>query len=46
ALAQLELRPGRTMARLPTPGAWYTAANFPELATVAQGRDSEVNSVP
>lgn len=46
ALAQLELWPGRTMERLPTPGSWYTVANFPALATVAQGRDSEVNSVP
>ena len=40
SLAQLQLRPGSNMARLPLPQSWYSDANFPALATLAGARDN------
>lgn len=39
-LAQLQLRPGSHMARLPLPQSWYSEANFPALATLAGDSDN------
>lgn len=39
-LAQLQLRPGSHMARLPLPQSWYSEANFPALATLAGESDN------
>lgn len=39
ALADLQLWPGRNMARLPVPESYYTAADFPRLALFARDSD-------
>lgn len=44
-LVQLQLWPGHKMARLPTPGIYYTATDFPALAAFADDQDKTTKDI-